>query len=148
MRECVFCHRKLGKKKNRKVEYFDGWQHQPMKCSFISDLNCGQRTGDKAQQTLPSLQTSSWSVIDMLRLVTKALLNNERTVLNHYKSFHFSFFSSGKVKNLTYLFGNINIISAEDCATSTDFEIRSNYFQYSDIFLSFLVFHATPIIHP
>ena len=38
MRECVFCDRKLGKKKNRKVEYFDGWQHQPMKCSFISDL--------------------------------------------------------------------------------------------------------------
>ena len=101
-------------------------------------------SGDKAQQTLPSLQTSSWSVIDMLRLVTKALLNNERTVLNHYKSFHFSFFSSGKVKNLTYLFGNINIISAEDCATSTDFEIRSNYFQYSDIFLSFLVF----MLHP
>ena len=116
----------------------------------ISQLNAPSSliSGDKAQQTLPSLQTSSWSVIDMLRLVTKALLNNERTVLNHYKSFHFPFFSSGKVKNLTYLFGNINIISAEDCATSTDFEIRSNYFQYSDIFLSFLVFHATPIIHP
>lgn len=83
MRKCVFCDRKLGKKKTRKVEYFDSWQHQPMKCSFISDLNCDQGTEDKAQQTLPSLQTSSWSVIDMLRLVTKALLNNERTFLNH-----------------------------------------------------------------
>ena len=60
-----FFQRKLGKKKNRKMEYFDGWQHQPMKCSFVSDLNCDQGTGGKALQTLPSLQTSS--VMDMLR---------------------------------------------------------------------------------
>ena len=61
------------KKKNRKIECFNGWQHQPMKCSFISDLNCDQGTWGQALQTLPSLQTSSWSAIDMLRPITRNL---------------------------------------------------------------------------
>ena len=68
-----FFSRGNSEKKNRKIECLNGWQHQPMKCSFISDLNCDQGTGGKALQTLPSLQTSSWSVIDMIRPITRYL---------------------------------------------------------------------------
>ena len=67
------------------------------------------------------------------------------------RSFHFSFFSSGKDQNLnhriqylTTSLGNLSTVSAEDCSTYTHFKITWSYFQYSYIFLFFFVF----ILHP
>ena len=67
------------------------------------------------------------------------------------RSFHFSFFSSGKDQNLnhriqylTTSLGNLSTVSAEDCSTYTHFKITWSYCQYSYIFLFFFVF----ILHP
>ena len=59
--------------------------------------------------------------------------------------FIFSFFSSGKDQNLNHRIQNLtSSFGTEDCATPTHFQITSNCFQYSYIFLSFSVF----MLHP
>ena len=67
------------------------------------------------------------------------------------RSFHFSFFSSGKDQNLNHRIqylgislGNLTTVSAKDCPTYSHFKITWSYCQNSYIFLFFFVF----MLHP